>query len=254
MKQHYDAGVTHSMKNLVGIVPLEFYMMPEMQGWRSALHFEGGNIRTHLPRSICDLNLARPVNLAVIDGIKNAVGGEGPWNPTFQPSLYNLLMAGKDPVATDSIASLQMGNDPQAKTFLLPAGEESDNYLQLAHQKGMGTNILNEIELVGDGADVLYTPSQDNLSKNPNTIYLYQNYPNPFNPTTNIRFYLPKMEKVTLKIYNTIGQELTTLVNDYLPAGEHQVRWTQKTLSGGMYFYQLRAGKFYQTRKLFIVK
>jgi uncharacterized protein (DUF362 family) len=63
MKQHYDAGVTHTMKNLVGIVPIQYYTMPDNTGMRSALHYDGGNIRTHLPRSICDLNLARPIHL-----------------------------------------------------------------------------------------------------------------------------------------------------------------------------------------------
>ena len=250
MKQHYDAGVTHSMKNLVGIVPMEQYMLPSMQGWRSALHYQGGNIRTHLPRSICDLNMARPVNLAIIDGIKNAEGGEGPWNPTFKPAEYHLLLAGKDPVASDSIASLQMGNDPEAPKLRLPGGEECDNYLHLAKQRGMGTNVLDEIELVGDGADLITAVGQDVPGKNvPGTIRLDQNYPNPFNAATTIRYRLSRPGDVKIKIFNLLGQEVETLVSAYIPAGEHQVNWRVSGLPSGVYYYKIQAGEFSDVRR-----
>jgi uncharacterized protein (DUF362 family) len=97
MKHHYDAGTTQSMKNLVGAVPLEFYWLPGVQGYRSAIQQEGGPVGYHLPRYICNINMARPVNLAVIDGIKNAVGGEGPWNPAFTPAgIYFCILTYKN--------------------------------------------------------------------------------------------------------------------------------------------------------------
>jgi uncharacterized protein (DUF362 family) len=249
MKQHYDAGVTHTMKNLVGIVPINYYTMPDMYGMRSALHYEGGNIRTHLPRSICDLNLARPIHLGIVDGIKNAVGGEGPWNPTFQPAEYNLLLAGKDPVALDSVASHLMGNDPEYEKFLLPGGERCDNYLKLAGELGMGTNILDEIRLVGDGVSrtsigVPYTADR------PTKIQLFQNYPNPFNHTTIIRYYLPRSGHVTLKIYNNTGLLVETLVNHNLTAGEHQIQWSLNNLPAGIYFCRLQIENEIDTIKL----
>lgn len=156
MKQCFDAGVTLSLKNQIGIVPIQFYRQSMWDNMRSKLHFEGGDVGAHLPRSICDLNLARPVHLAVIDGIKNAVGGEGVWNPTFKPAEHHVLLAGKDPVATDSIASYLMGNDPEAEKLQLPDGvRQCDNYLELLHQKGVGTNQMHEIEVVGDGAKAI---------------------------------------------------------------------------------------------------
>jgi uncharacterized protein (DUF362 family) len=249
MKQHYDAGVTHTMKNLVGIVPLQFYMMPDMQGMRSALHYEGGNIRTHLPRSICDLNLARPIHLGIIDGIKNASGGEGPWNPTFQPAEYNLLLAGKDPVALDSVASHLMGNDPEYEKFLLPGGERCDNYLKLACELGMGTNILDEIQLVGDGA-VGTGVSEPYTADRPAKIQLFQNYPNPFNHKTIIRYYLPRSGHVTIKIYNSTGQVVETLVNHNLAAGEHHLQWSLNNFPAGIYFCRLQTGDVTCTIKL----
>lgn len=250
MKQHADAGVTHSMKNQVGMTPLSYYG----SGYRAQLH-GGSNIRHYLPRTILDLNMARPVNLAVIDGIMNAEGAAGVWNSAFVPAEYHLLLAGKDPVATDSVCSLQMGNDPEADQFDLPSGDRTDNYLKLASELGMGTNTLSEIELVGDGADLINTavnPVQH--SAIPKEPILAANFPNPFNPVTHIRFALPKTEHVTLKILNSRGQEIETLVNGVLPAGNHEQFWTANNQPSGIYLYQLRAGSRVETMKMTLQK
>ncbi len=161
MKQHYEAGITCSLKNQIGIVPKDYYTIPTNQGNRAALHnTTGGSSKAHLPRSICDLNFARPVNLAIIDGIMNARGGEGTWNPTFQVSEDHVLLAGKDPVATDSVCAYFMGIDPGAEKIPLPNPDEGecDNHLYLLNQLGTGTNKMNEIEIVGDGADLIILP------------------------------------------------------------------------------------------------
>jgi uncharacterized protein (DUF362 family) len=254
MKQHYDAGVTHSIKNQVGIVPIEFYIFPGLPGSRSALHYDGGNIRTHLPRAICDLNFARPVNLAVIDGIKNAVGGEGAWNPTFQPAENNVLLAGKDPVASDSIASYLMGNDPQATHFQLPNGEQCDNYLELLHQRGMGTNQMHEILPVGDGAGLITSILPEPKINLPNEIILFQNFPNPFNSSTTFKFYLPRAEHVTIKLFNISGQVVEVLVEGRVPSGQHEIQWSANNLPSGVYIYRMQAGKFADTKKLIYQK
>ena len=161
MKQHYEAGITCSLKNQIGMVPKDYYTIPTNQGNRAALHNQtGGSSKAHLPRSICDLNSARPVNLAVIDGIMNARGGEGTWNPTFQVWEDHVLLAGKDPVATDSVCAYFMGIDPGAEKIPLPNPDdgECDNHLYLLNQLGAGTNKMNEIEIVGDGADLIVLP------------------------------------------------------------------------------------------------
>jgi len=253
MKQHYDAGVTHSLKNQVGMVPLQHYVLPNIPGYRSALHFDGGNIRTHLPRSICDLNFARPVNLAVVDGVKNAVGGEGAWNPTFQPAESNVLLAGKDPVATDSVASYLMGNDPEAEKLQLPDGAQCDNYLELLNQKGMGTNQMNEIEIVGDGAGVVsIRPDYEFIV--PDEFMIFQNFPNPFNPSTTIKFYLPRSEFVTIVLYAITGKKIETLVEGKIPAGQHELQWNANGLASGIYIYRMRAGSFSESRKMIYQK
>lgn len=255
MKQHYEAGVTHSLKNQIGIVPIQFYMQNMWDGMRSKLHFEGGDIGTHLPRSICDLNLARPVHLAVIDGIKNAVGGEGAWNPTFVPAENHVLLAGKDPIATDSIASYLMGNDPEAEKLQLPDGvRQCDNHLELLHQKGVGTNQMSEIEVVGDGARLVTSTRPNKEVTNPDGFQLFQNYPNPFNGSTTINFYSPQLDNVTIKLYNITGKEIETLIAGEVPAGLHELHWTAKHLTSGVYIYKLQAGRFSDTKKLIYQK
>jgi hypothetical protein len=88
----------------------------------------------------------------------------------------------------------------------------------------------------------------------PSKITLYQNYPNPFNPSTTIRFALPAASPVTLKVFNLLGQEVATLVNEVKPAGEHSVTFDGSALSSGIYFYQLRVNNFVESKKLMLVK
>ncbi len=94
----------------------------------------------------------------------------------------------------------------------------------------------------------------ENPSAYINNYYLYNNYPNPFNPTTTIRFDLPKSSFVTLKIFDTLGREITTLINEKRPAGEYTVEWNGKGLPSGIYLYCLKAGEFTETRKLILQK
>ncbi len=83
---------------------------------------------------------------------------------------------------------------------------------------------------------------------------LDQNYPNPFNPSTKIEFTLPKTEFVTLKIYNLLGQKVTTLVSEKLNAGSYNYSWDAGTLSSGVYLYKLNAGKLSQIRKMILLR
>jgi uncharacterized protein (DUF362 family) len=148
MKCHFNCGVTHSMKNLIGLVPVSHYRLSEEHWWRSALHGQSHDeAGTRLPRIIVDLNRARPIHLALIDGIKTAEGGEVP-RGTFNPVDPGVLIAAKDPVAADTIATTVMGFDPAVEPPDAPF-LRADNYLNLAHELGVGINRLDEIEIVG---------------------------------------------------------------------------------------------------------
>jgi ligand-binding sensor domain-containing protein len=88
----------------------------------------------------------------------------------------------------------------------------------------------------------------------PSGFFLEQNYPNPFNPLTTIPFSLPRSVHVTLKVFNHLGEEVKTLMNQKLPSGRHEARWIATEQASGVYFYRLQAEGFVETKKLILVK
>jgi len=93
----------------------------------------------------------------------------------------------------------------------------------------------------------------DNLTS-PNNFILNQNHPNPFNPNTIINYSIPKSYQVSIKIFNVLGSEIETLVNEEKPVGTYELSWNAANLPSGVYFYQLQAGSFVQTRKMILLK
>lgn len=87
-----------------------------------------------------------------------------------------------------------------------------------------------------------------------NDFRLYQNYPNPFNPETEIKFTIPDNQLVTLKVYDLLGREIITLVNERLIAGEYSIKFKAENLPSGIYIYELRAGKNAQAKKMIYLK
>jgi len=105
----------------------------------------------------------------------------------------------------------------------------------------------------------LPTTIEDIILSIPETFVLAQNYPNPFNPSTTIRWQSPVSSWQTLKIYDVLGNEIATLVDEYKPAGSYEVEFNGNSdegqnLSSGVYFYRLQAGEFSDTKKLILMK
>ena len=160
MKCHFNCGITLSMKNLVGLVPYTHYRLSQDHWWRSAFHGEDAQTKTRLPRVVLDLNRARPIHFALIDGVMTAEGGESP-RGSFRPVQPGILVAGKDPVATDAVATAAMGFDPLASPPS-PPFIRSDNYLTMAGELGMGSHDLTRVEVVGatlDDVEFQFGPS-----------------------------------------------------------------------------------------------
>jgi hypothetical protein len=88
----------------------------------------------------------------------------------------------------------------------------------------------------------------------PTSFVLSQNYPNPFNPSTTVEYSIPKTSLVTLKVYDILGREIATLVNENKPAGAYEVTWNAANLPSGVYLYQLKAGNYTATNKLLLLK
>ncbi len=122
--------------------------------------------------------------------------------------------------------------------------KDADNlYFAFARLTGTTTNSL------------VYTPTAVRVeAPKAKNFLLNQNYPNPFNPSTKISYQLPSGSVVTLKVYDVIGNEVATLVNEFTPAGSYEVNFNASKLSSGVYYYQLRTGSFVQTNKMLLVK
>ncbi|MDR3626803.1 MAG: T9SS type A sorting domain-containing protein, partial [Ignavibacteriaceae bacterium] len=116
---------------------------------------------------------------------------------------------------------------------------------------------LNETPVtIGQGANTIkiILTNLINRASIPDQYQLGQNYPNPFNPSTIIKYALPKDGMVTLKLFNILGSEITTLVNEQKSAGNYSVQFNGSSLSSGIYFYRLRAGSYSETKKLILMK
>ena len=88
----------------------------------------------------------------------------------------------------------------------------------------------------------------------PENFSLYQNYPNPFNPSTNLEFGISKPEFVSLRVYDLLGNEIVTLVNEALPSGSYKIKFDGSGLSSGIYFYKMNAGEFTSIKKMIFLK
>lgn len=96
--------------------------------------------------------------------------------------------------------------------------------------------------------------SVENTNELPAEFSLNQNYPNPFNPSTEIEFSIKTSGNVSLKVYDALGNEITTLVNSDLAAGKYKVQFNAKNLSSGVYYYRINSGNFSASRKMMLVK
>ncbi|HEY6627203.1 MAG TPA: T9SS type A sorting domain-containing protein [Ignavibacteriaceae bacterium] len=117
---------------------------------------------------------------------------------------------------------------------------------------GEAENISGDVDLFAVKLSKTTDVSNDIITKN--SFELFQNYPNPFNPTTSINWQSPIGGHQTLKVYDVLGNEVTTLIDEYKSAGSYEVKFDASGLNSGVYFYKLRAGSYSQTKKLVLLK
>jgi len=103
------------------------------------------------------------------------------------------------------------------------------------------------------GTEAFYFPSVER-EEGLNDFALNQNYPNPFNPTTKIKYSIPEISYVILKVFDVLGREVATLVDEYRDAGSYEVEFDASHLASGIYYYQLKAGSFIETKKMIYLK
>jgi len=119
-------------------------------------------------------------------------------------------------------------------------------------------NKLTAQAVVVDTFGIVHTTVVTKVEKEgteiPTIFALAQNYPNPFNPETSIRFSIPQESFVTVKVFNTLGEEVVTLVNEAKTAGTYNVSFNAKSLTSGIYFYTIKANDFTSTKKMILMK
>ena len=129
-----------------------------------------------------------------------------------------------------------------------------------AENHGRPTLQISRLNWNTDGWPVVdNTVDVEELINLPDDYLLFQNNPNPFNPTTTINYSIPAVEtwhamSVQIKVYDTLGNEITTLVNEQKFPGNYKVEFNASGFSSGIYFYQLHAGNFISTKKMILVK
>jgi len=120
-------------------------------------------------------------------------------------------------------------------------------------------NIQEHINIVNGDIQKLFAVNKSNGSNGehnliPDKFSLGQNYPNPFNPVTKINYALPSDVKVVIKIYDILGREVKTLINEFKKAGYYDISFDGTNLATGVYFYRIEAGEFVQSKKMVLVK
>ncbi|MCB0742905.1 MAG: T9SS type A sorting domain-containing protein [Ignavibacteriae bacterium] len=146
----------------------------------------------------------------------------------------------------------------QINQDIIFADDKIYNVWQDNHELGVGYDIWANVYSMSE----LVTDIEENNLSLPNEFTLEQNYPNPFNPSTTIKYTIPNIANtkfasstnVELKIYDILGREIKTLVNENQKPGSYEIKFDASNLSSGIYFYSLNAGEFHQVNKMMLLK
>jgi hypothetical protein len=120
---------------------------------------------------------------------------------------------------------------------------DNNGYIYAGTDNGVWRRPLSEV-----------TSVEDNLIEAPSSYILSQNYPNPFNPNTKIKYSVPELSQVQIKVFDVLGNEIETFVNEEKPAGTYELTWYAESLPSGVYFYRIQAGDFIKTKKMLLLK
>jgi predicted GH43/DUF377 family glycosyl hydrolase len=177
------------------------------------------------------------------DGVKRQIG-----LATSPDGIFNWAKHAANPVLSPSPGTWDSENIEGGSVLLV-----DDTLFYWYNGCGYpGGNFLWQIGLATSGP---FTPvSVEQYKTQPTEFALEQNYPNPFNPSTNIEFRIVGFGFVSLKVYDILGREVVTLVNEERPAGIYEVEWNAKDFISGVYLYQIKTGSFVETKKMLLLK
>ena len=156
---------------------------------------------------------------------------------------------------------LQMMINPQERTdvnfkLVLPGGlpnfpriyvliDQGNTISEIHQNNNKGFNVLGASSVVGIDDENYILPDK---------YLLYQSFPNPFNPSTTIKYSVPNSDIVNIKVYDILGKEVATLLNEYKSPGSYIVEFDGSKFASGVYFYQLKAGNYLDTKKMILMK
>jgi len=169
----------------------------------------------------------------------------GKWSPPAGPSL---ILDSSQTVIQIKTINIAIDSFQAAKQYLISKGlgfQQGDNYIILDLSVNVGMDIIL--------TDIV-TSIEDQFNHTPDDFVLDQNYPNPFNPSTKIKYSVPQISNVVIKVFDVLGKEIKTLVKEEKSVGTYELTWYAENLPSGVYFYQLKAGDFIQTKKMILIK
>ncbi len=171
------------------------------------------------------------------------VGLESDAGTSFQAVSVGSVHANKWTLITVPMSSLNPSNQQFDRIDISENSSQTETY------------YLDNLQLNNASSSLTATGIDTVASvQTPSKFALEQNYPNPFNPTTTIMFSVPEAAHVTLKVYNTLGQQVSTLVDSYMSAGMHSAVWNGSSCASGVYFYRLMAGNKAMIKKMILIK
>jgi len=209
--------------------------------------------------------------------IKVNSNGDTMWTKTFGSELHDGFSSVQQTLDGGYISAGYLGLDNFNTDAWLIKTDSSGDTLWTATYGGSNWDCGRSVEQTSDGGfiisgayDATSTNSYDlyliklasdlneieheNLNYIPESFSLKQNYPNPFNPSTKITYQIPELSFVSIKVFDVLGNEMATLVSKELTTGEYEIEFKSTGLTSGIYFYQLKAGKFIQTKKMVFLK
>ncbi len=237
-------------------------IIDSMQYFESELNYQGQYSRMIRLRSDDfyvikeDSTYPEPLNERIYYK-KNAVPGET-WEVLIPGHLNTVVYTIYDTVSTNIFGTLVTG-----KLLNENFGSTHWNYVwteefgKLSKKNAQGAIVYSLRACVINGivyGDTNFTALSVNSDIPELTYELFDNYPNPFNPTTTIIFTISDLRFTILKVYDVLGNEIATLVNEEKSAGEYEVEFNGDGLTSGIYFIQLQAGNFVETRKMILLK
>jgi hypothetical protein len=183
----------------------------------------------------------------------------GEWNfiaVTFDTGFVNLYYNG-DLIYTDTTV-IKYTSLGEYGTDDIHIGRYHSGYSGYSFKGGLDeiriyNRALSESE-VNDIYNQVTAVEENEIGVLPTNYYLTQNYPNPFNPTSTIKFQIPELSFVSLKVYDVLGNEIETIVNEEKPTGSYKVEFNANGLPSGVYFYQLKASDYVETKKMLLMK